>query len=230
MIMENQAAARSDAARRRDPRTRRDFTPTKRSGSRAAAAIVACTLFVAGSLSMGSAIAADKVTAKAENATAAARDVNTEKNTATKGYDLDKARRIKASQFASDMHQDCVKYVDRVHTMQFDRRRGEPSDSDQPSIFSDLYQSPDTRSMLGDQVYNVLNSQQERLKEVSSQIINMRRIHRTAEAREMMAKMGHSAATPGASGPEPTESGFETAWKELENLTVAHCEYLKSLI
>ena len=47
---------------------------------------------------------------------------------------------------------------------------------------------------------------------------------------EMMAKMGHSAATPGASGPEPTESGFETARKELENLTVAHCEYLKSLI
>ena len=204
-------------------------TNKDRSGS-PATVMIACALFVAEFLSAHSTIAADTVTAKGENAIAAARDVNIEKNITIKEYDLDKARRVKTSRFASDMHRDCVKYVDRVHAMQFAKRPGEPSDGEQPFIFSGQYQSPDTRNMLGESVYKLLNSQQERLKQVNGQIINMRLMHSTARAREMMAKMGHSIAIPGASGPEPTESGFESAKKELERLTVAHCEYLKSLM
>ena len=77
-------------------------------------------------------MAADTVTAKGQNAVAAGRDVNIEKNTTIKEYDVDKATAIKARHFASDMYRDCEQYVGRVHAMQLVRRPGEPSDGEQP--------------------------------------------------------------------------------------------------
>jgi len=200
---------------------------TKKIGSLMASA---CVLVATLCILPGTAKADTAVTAKGKDAVAAGRDVNIGKNTTIKEYDLDKARKIEASRFAGEMQRDCRKYVDRVHTMQLDKRPGEPSAGDQPFIFSPIYQSPDTRRMFGDEIYKELNTQQEHLKKLSGEIINMRLMHQTAPARQMMAKMGRNLTLPGVSGPEPTESGFQATKKELEALTGEHCEYLKRLM
>ena len=194
-------------------------------------AIFTGMLFVAACVSPGVTLSADTtVTATGSGAVAAGRDVNIEKKKIIKEYDVDKARGIEASRFAGQMYRDCQKYADRVHAMQLDKRPGEPSDGDQPFILSPIYQAPDTRRMFSDKVYKELNTQQERLKAVSGEVINMRLMRQAAPARAMLAKSGRTMTLPGMSGPEPTAAGFEAKRKELETLTSTHCAYLKGLM
>lgn len=175
-------------------------------------------------------MAADSVTASGQGAVAAGRDVTINKNTTIKQYDTEKARSIESRRFASEMYRDCQQYLERVHAMHLDTRPGEVSDGNQPFIMSPLYQAPETRLKVGDQVFKELNAQQEKMKAVNNDVINMRLMRKMAPARAMLAKSGRKISLPGMSGPEPTPTGFEGKRKELETLTGAHCAYLKGLM